>query len=69
MLSVQYDLFKEPHECELECLHDEIAKIRKSSDAVRKGTYARLNSLAQQYVDLSIRVDLMERHVCHGDDA
>jgi len=63
---VQYDLFKTPTECEMECLRKTIDETKKTCEKVRKGTYARLNDLTRECVDLKIRLEIMERHICLG---
>lgn len=56
-LAIQLDLFRSPFECELEAL-------RASHDKVRKGTYAKINALTTEVVDLKIRLEIMERNIC-----
>lgn len=66
MLAVQLDLFKTPEECEMDALRRSIEDVRKSSEKVRKGTYARLNELVKDCVDLRFRLEVMERNICKG---
>lgn len=64
IVPLQFDLFKSPQECEMEALRNSNLEIKKSLEKVRKGTYARINELTKQCVDLTIRLELMERNIC-----
>jgi hypothetical protein len=66
MVPVQLDFFKTAEECEIDALRLEVAKIRESSDRVRKGAYARLNELGKECADLKMRLEIIERNICHG---
>lgn len=61
---VQYDLFRSRQECELEALRNEIAKVRVSSDKVRRGTYARLNEQKKLVDEMMSRMEIIERNIC-----
>jgi len=62
---IQYDLFKEKP-TELEVCQIEIDRISKSSDKVRKGTYASINELKKRCVELEDRLMIIERNICRG---
>jgi hypothetical protein len=63
---IQFDLFKTREESEVDGLRFEVEKIRASSDKVRKGTYANINELRKDYLDLRSRLEIIERHICKG---
>jgi hypothetical protein len=65
-MSLQLDFFLTEEECELHALKKSIEEVRKSGDKVRKGTYARLNELNKECVELKSRMDILERYICRG---
>lgn len=67
MAQIQLDLFMSPEECEMQHLRHTIEEVRKSSEKVRKGTYARLNELNREYIDLKVRLEIIERNICKGN--
>jgi hypothetical protein len=62
---IQYDLF-EPIPTELEVCKIEIAAVKKSSDRVRRGTYAAISDLKKENYDLKCRLEILERNICKG---
>lgn len=63
-MSYQLELFKTPLECQIDYLKNMIEDTKKSCEKVRKGSYARLNHLTQEYVDLKLRLEIIERNLC-----
>lgn len=66
MVPIQLDLFRSKEECEIITLRNVIEEVRKSADKVRRGTYARLNELNKECVDLRNRLEIIERNICRG---
>ena len=64
MVAIQLDFFKTEEECELETLRRLCEDVKKSTDKVRKGTYARINEIRKECEDLRIRLEIMERNIC-----
>jgi len=62
---IQLDFFQS-HD-ELDILRDEIKFVKESNDKVRKGMFARHNELAKMMMNISERLEIIERHICHGD--
>jgi hypothetical protein len=65
MVVLQLDLFKTEEECEMDSLRQSVEAIRVSGDKVRRGTYAKLNELNKECVDLKSRLEIIERNLCH----
>ncbi len=63
---VQYDLFKTKEISEMEALEKRIAVVEKSSDKVRKGTYARIGKQDKIISELESRLEILERFICRG---
>ncbi len=68
MQAIQLDLFRElestPMEKEINYIK-EIAMLTKgSADKVRKSLFARHNELAKMYIELHLRLDVIERNIC-----
>ena len=61
---IQFDFFKDPEICGLEA---DIDGIRRSTDRVRKKLFAENGKLKQVVEELTIRLDILERHICRGD--
>ena len=59
MNTIQLDFFKTDEDYELDAL-----KI--TLDKVRKGTYARINSLNKECLDLKERLEIIEKNICKG---
>ncbi len=66
MVQIQLDMFKTAEECELDALRKCIEETKHSADKVRRGTYARLNELGKECIDLKARLELIERNICKG---
>ncbi len=66
MNAIQLDFFKSENECEMDALRRDLEKIRRSSDNVRKGTYAKINEYGKRTIDLELRLEILERHICKG---
>lgn len=60
----QLDFFK----TEEEQMWEEIEKVRKSSDKVRKGIYARHAELAKMYMELQNEFQNLKRAMCRGEN-
>ena len=63
---IQYDLFS-PKPTEVEELRIELAAVKKSADKVRRGTYASINELRKENVELRNMVDLLVRNICKNE--
>lgn len=61
---IQLDFTKSDLRCELDQLWLDLDKYSKSGDKVRKGTYASLNELKSSVKDLSLRLEIIEKHIC-----
>jgi uncharacterized protein Yka (UPF0111/DUF47 family) len=64
MIELQFDLFKSDEETKVDTLHKAVEDIKKSSDKVRKGTYARINELTKKCQELESRLAIMEKNIC-----
>lgn len=64
MALVQYDFFKSRDESEQDSIKEQLQKIQESCDKVRKGLFARHNELSKMYLEISARMDILERYVC-----
>ena len=65
MQCIQLDLFRTDEESEIVALRQQIEAIGASSTRVRKGTYAKINELTKLVTDLSSRLEVIERNICH----
>jgi len=63
MVAIQLEFFKTEQECEMDALRHALEQVRKSSEKVRKGTYAKLNELTKEATDLKIRLEILERGI------
>jgi len=63
---VQLDLFKSVEEAKQEELFNRVESIHQSTEKVRRGLFARHNELAKMYLELSQRLEYIERHICKG---
>ena len=63
-IAYQLDLLKTDETCFQEKMVFDLEKVRKSSDSVRKGTYARLNEQKKEIDDLKNRLEILERFIC-----
>ncbi len=66
MVAIQLEFFKTEAECEMDALRHALEQVRKSSEKVRKGTYAKLNELTREAADLKIRLEVLERGISKG---
>ncbi len=60
---IQLDLFEQDENV---LMRKEIAKVRESSEKVRKGIFARHNELARLWLELDHRLAIIERCICKG---
>lgn len=67
MIPIQLDFFKSEEECRIDALTEMLDLVKKSSDKVRRGMYARLGDLTKECNDLRGRLEIMERHICKGE--
>ena len=67
MIAIQLDFLKTPQQCFEERIASDLDKVRKSGDAVRKGTYARLNEQKKEIDDLKNRLEILERFICKSE--
>lgn len=63
---VQQDFWKTSKESELEAMKEELERVRKSNDKVRRGMFARHNELAKQYLEMREEFENWKRSVCRG---
>ncbi len=61
---IQLDFFEDIDSTEY--LNEEIKKIKTSTDKVRKSLFAKHGQLSALYIELSARLDLLERNICNG---
>lgn len=64
---IQLDLFKSPEECERDYIRHTLEQIKKTTEKVRRGTYARMNELERESIDLKTRLEILERNICRGE--
>jgi hypothetical protein len=64
MQQIQLDFFKSDEECEIEQLKKTIDAVKTSADKVRKGTYARINELNKNYLNIEERLAFLEKYIC-----
>ncbi len=57
---IQLDLFGE-EECEIQVLKKNINSVKKSSDNVRRGIFARHAELEKKYLELYKRIEIIEK--------
>ncbi len=65
MAAIQLDFF-EPLPTETDMLRAEIKELRESMHKVRKGIYAKHGALNKEFLDLSDRLEIIERNICKG---
>jgi len=65
---VQLDFFKSREESERESLVKQFLEVKRSTDLVRKGIFARHNEIKKLVQDLSERLEVIERHICKKED-
>lgn len=64
MVPIQLDFFKTHEQCEMDCMRRSIEDIRKSSDKVRRGTYANINELKKEVIELKSIVQIITQNIC-----
>jgi hypothetical protein len=57
---VQYDFFSSKEETFIRIADD----LKRSSDKVRRGTYAQINVQAKRIQDLEYRLEILEHNLC-----
>jgi hypothetical protein len=62
-MQVQLDFFPETLN-EFDEIREEINTISNSCSKVRKAMFARHGELSKLYLDLSQRLEIIERHIC-----
>lgn len=62
MEQLEFKLFEENIE---DRLREEIDKIRASSEKVRRKLFVRQNEIDRMCTDISARLAIIERHLCH----
>lgn len=66
LMTVQYDLFFTKEECERDALDERMEKVEKSADKVRRKLFAENGALKKMVIDLSNRLEIIERNLCQG---
>jgi len=51
---------------EIDCIRDDVKVVKESSEKVRKSLFARHGELARKYIELSERMQIIERNICRG---
>ena len=64
---IQLDFFKTPEECERDSIRHSLEQVKKTTEKLRKGTYARMNELTRESIDLRARLEILERNICRGE--
>lgn len=64
-MAIQLDFFKE--QSEIDILEEQLSKLERSLDKQRKSLYARHGELAKSYVELTLRLEILERNICKGN--
>lgn len=59
--------FLEEEKTDLDLIKEEMQEVRKSSDKVRKGIYAKHTELARKYIELHDRMQIIEKNICTGE--
>lgn len=63
---IQYDLFEEKPD-EVEELRIQLEHVAKSSDKVRRGTYASINELKKVVMEMREDLDFIKKHLCRKE--
>ena len=64
---IQLDLFQvsdNPYEKEINEIREIALDTKKSSDKVRKGLFARHGELAKMYMEIHLRLEVIEKNLC-----
>jgi len=64
-MAIQLDFFRESGS-EIELMHEEVTKVKNSTDKMRKSLFAKHGELAKKYADLENRLNILERNICSG---
>jgi len=64
---IQLDFFQTEEESEIDCLHQELEKMRQSNDKIRKALFARNGELVKMYMDVNDRLSIIEKNICKGN--
>lgn len=67
-LEIQYDLFKSQEDVERDAMVKEIETTKEMANKVRKALFARHGELYKTVLDLSYRLEIIERNICKGKD-
>lgn len=59
---IQLDFFQTD---ETVLLRNEIKRVKESNDKIRKALFARHGELAKSYLDLAIRLEIIEKNICY----
>ena len=51
---------------EIEMMREKVESVRESGEKVRKSLFARHADLQKKYLDLSERLQIIERNICRG---
>lgn len=62
MNCLQYDLFYEVDESKVAL--QEAREAKEMANKVRRGLFARHNEMAKMYMELSRRLEMLERNIC-----
>lgn len=62
---IQLDFFKD-EKTDLEYIHEDILKTKKSCDNVRKSLFAKHSELQKKYDELNQRLEIIEKNICLG---
>ena len=66
MIAIQLDLFKTKEECEFDAMRQSIQEMKKSQERVRKKLFAENGQQKKIILDLSERMEIIERNICKG---
>ena len=62
--NVQYDFFETKQETEIDMLMRRMAEVEVSTGKVRRGLYAENGALKKRMLELEMRLEILERHIC-----
>lgn len=61
---IQLDFFREE---DYIIIQNEVERLKKSNDRMRKALFARHGKLANDYIDLEKRLAIIEKNICLGN--
>ncbi len=64
MAVFQLDFFKTEEQSEMDELRKSVESYKLSLDKVRRGTYAKINEVNKECVELKNRLEIIERNLC-----